>query len=91
MSTFFVNFQEAYYSVRTDSLKYKLEQLGIKGNFLDIAASLYSSTKHSLSFNSYLSTPFSTSIGLKQGDVLRIMFFKLFVNDLRLPLEKHNT
>ena len=32
----FVDFQKAYDSIRRDSLKHKLEQLGIKGNFLDV-------------------------------------------------------
>ena len=43
--TCFVDFQKAYDSIRRDSLKHKLEQLGIKGNFLDIITSIYSSTK----------------------------------------------
>ena len=68
-----------------------MEQLGTKGVFLDIITSLYSSTKISLSFNSYVSTPFSTSIGLKQGDILRTIFFNLFVNDLPMLSSKHNT
>ena len=48
MSTCFVDFQNASESVRPDSLKHKLEQLGIKVNFLDLITSLYSSTKVSL-------------------------------------------
>ena len=44
-----------------------------------------------LPFNSYVSTPFSTSIGLKQGDILGITFFNLFMNDLPMLFEKHNT
>ena len=91
MYSFFVDFQKAYDSIRRDSLKHKLEQLRIKGDFLDIIASMNSSTKVSLSYNSYLSTPFSTSIGLKQGDILSTMFFNLFLNDLPMLLEKHRT
>ena len=53
--------------------------------------SLYSLTKVSLSFNSYISTLFSASIGLKQGDILRTMFYSLFINDLPMLLEKRNT
>ena len=33
--TCFVDFQKAYDLIRQDSLKHKLEQLGIKGKFLD--------------------------------------------------------
>ena len=78
--------------VRRDSLKRKLEQLGSKVNFLDVVTSIYSSTKVSLSCNSYVPTPFSTSIGLKQGDILSTMFFNLFINDLPMLLENivHN-
>ena len=91
MYTCFVDFQKGHDSIRRDSLEHKLEQLGIKENFLDIITSTYSSTKVSLSYNSYVSTPFSTSIGLKQGDILSTMFFNLFINDLPMLLEKHST
>ena len=65
-------------------------QLGIKGNFLEIITSLYSSTKVWLSYNSYVSTIFSTSVGLKQGDIFSTMFFNLFINDLPMLLKKRN-
>ena len=71
--------------------KHILEQLGIKGKFLDLITLIYSSTKVSLSYNSSVSTPFSTSIRLKQGDILSTMFFNLFINDLPMLLEKHST
>ena len=89
--TCFVDFQKAYDSIRRDSLKHKLEQLGIKGNFLDIITSIYGSTKVSLSYNSSVSTTFITSIGLKQDDILSSMFFNLFINDLPMLLEKQYT
>ena len=91
MYTCFADFQKAYDLIRRDSFKHKLQQLGIKGKFLDIITSIYSSTKVSLSYTNYVSTPFSTSIGLKQGDILSTMFFNLFINDLPMQLEKHNT
>ena len=84
-------FQKAYDLIRRDSLYYKLKQILIKGNFLDMITSIYSSTKVSLSYNSYVSTPFSTSIGLKQGDILSTMFVNLFINDLSILLENANT
>ena len=71
--------------------KHRLEQSRIKGDFLDIITSINSSIKISLSYNSYVSTPFSTSIGLKQGDILSTVFFNLFLNDLPMLLEKHRT
>ena len=91
MYTCFVDFQRAYDSISRDSLKHKLEQLGIKCKFLDIITSIYSPTKVLLSYASYVSTPFSISIGLKQGDILSPMFFNLFINNLPMLLEKHNT
>ena len=89
--TCFIDLQKAYDSIRRDGLKHKLQQSGIKGKILDIINSIYSSTKVSLSYTSYVSPPFSTSIGLKQGDILSTMFFNLFINDLPMQLEKHNT
>ena len=91
MYTCFVDFQKAYDSIRRDSLKQKLEQLGIKGDFLDIITSIYSSTKVSLSYNSYVSTQFSTCIGLKQDDILSTMFCNVFINDLPMLIQKHST
>ena len=91
MYTCFVDFQKAYDSIRQDSLKHKLEQLRIKVNFLDIITSICRSTKVSLSYDGFVSTPFSTSIGLKQGNILSTMFFNLFINDLPMLLEKHST
>ena len=89
--TWFVDFQKAYDSIRPDSLKHKLEKLGVKGNLLDIITSIYNSTKVWFSYNSYVSTPFGATIGFKQGDILSTMFFNLFINDLPMLLEKHNT
>ena len=91
MYTCFVDFQKAYDSIKRGSLKHKLEQLGIKGNSLDIITSTYGSTKVSLSYNSSVSTTFITSIGLKQDDILSAMFFNLLINDLPMLLEKHST
>ena len=48
-------------------------------------------TKVSLPYNSSVSTLFSTSIGLKQGNMLSTMFFNLFITHLRMLLEKHST
>ena len=90
LHTCFIDLQKSYDSIRRDSLKHKLEQLGIKGNSLDIITSIHSSTKVSLSCNSYVSIPFSTSIGLKQGHILYTMFFNLFINNLPMLLEKHS-
>ena len=56
LCTFFIDFQKAYDSIRPDSLKHKLEQLGIKRKFLDITTSMFSSTKVSLFYTSYVST-----------------------------------
>ena len=53
--------------------------------------SIYSATKVSLPYNSYVSTLFSTSIGLKQGNMLSTTFFNLFITHLRMLLEKHST
>ena len=62
------------------SLKHKLEQLGVKGNVLEIITSIYSLIKISLSEQNYV--PICTCTGLKQGDILSRMFFNLFINDL---------
>ena len=80
----FVDFQKVYYSIRRESLKSKLEQLGIKGDFLDIITSIYNC------LTTIVSTPFSASLGHKQGDNLSTMFFKWFINDLPMLLKKHN-
>ena len=89
--TCFVDFHKAFDSINRDKLKYKLEMFGIKGKFLDIVASMYNSTQVSLSYNQNISTPFKTTLGLKQGDILSTTFFNLFINDLPMILENQKT
>ena len=80
--TCFVDFQKAYDSVWRDGLKYKLEHIGIKGKFLDIIHSMYKAPKISLLYKNQITSPFYTTVGLKQGDILSTIFFNLFINDL---------
>ena len=89
--TCFVDFHKAFDTINRDKLKFKFETFGIKGKFLDIITSMYNSTKVSLSYNRNVSTPFSTTLGLKQGDILSTTFFNLFINDLPMVLGNENT
>ena len=78
----FVDFQKAYDSIRRDGLKDKLEKIGIIGKFLDIIHAMHKEPNTSLLYKKMVTEPFYTTIGLRQGDILKAIFFNLFINDL---------
>ena len=64
-------------------VKYKFELFGIESNIVNIATSIWNSTKVSLFYNRQVSTPFNTSMGIKQGGILG-----LFITYRKLRLNK---
>lgn len=78
----FIDFHKAYDSVNRNLLLIKLLRLGISGLF-------YRNIKASLNSISYLVkvkgghlNPISSSVGLKQGGVLRPLLFNVFIDDI---------
>ena len=61
---------------------YRLEEIGLIGKILDIIKSMYKSPKVSLIHQDKVSQIFLTTIGLKQGDLLRTILFNIYINGL---------
>ena len=78
----FVDFKKAYDSVWRDTLLNMIHKIGIKGQFLQILKSIYSTKTNSLIYHKFFSPKFIINVGVKQGDPLTTILFNLYINDL---------
>ena len=77
----FVDFKAAFDSVWRKALFYKLLQSNIGGNFLAILQNMYTDVQYCVKVNGTHSTPFSSTVGVKQGCVLSPILFNLYLSD----------
>ena len=61
---------------------YRLEEMGLIGEILDVIKSMCKSPKVSLIQQNKISQIFPTTIGLKQGEVLSTILCNIYVNDM---------
>ena len=78
----FVDFSKAFDYVVRDNLWYKLIQLGVRGNMLNIIRSMYKCTKSFVKSFGSLSEPFICQTGVRQGESLSPFLFAMYINDL---------
>ena len=80
----FVDFKSAFDTVGGGGggMFYKLLKMGIGGNFIKILRSTYSQTKYAVKINGFISRPFASSVGVKQGYVLSPLLFNLYLSVL---------
>ena len=78
----FVDFRKAYDYVWRNALMYKLLQYDIKGLLYYQIKAMYKEVNIAVKQAGHYATPFSSKIGVKQGDVLSPTLFNLYVNDL---------
>ena len=78
----FVDMKKAFDTVRRDLLWYKLQVMGIRGQFLNAVKSLYENVQCTVRVNSLLSPWFDVSAGVKQGCILSPTLFSVYINDL---------
>ena len=88
MFTCFVDFKKAYDNVWREGLLYKLKGFGITGKVFKVIESMYNNSEASIFMNGKVSESFKTSVGVKQGDILRTLLFNIFINDLPKEIEK---
>ena len=85
----FVDLKHAFDLVYRNALWYKLFNMGIDGNILQIFRSMYKTVKSCVRHgNNTYSDFFEISIGLRQGQTSAPAMFALFLNDLEIVL--HN-
>ena len=78
----FVDFRKAFDSVWHDGLLYKLLQINVRGNFYNLIKSLYSNSTSSIKIGNNRTRPFRYARGVRQGCILSLLLFNLYVNDL---------
>ena len=82
----FIDFTKAFDFVVRDILWFKLLKIGVRGNMLDIIKSMYSNVKTRVRHNGCLGEPFTSNIGVRQGECLSPFLFSMYVNDLEAEL-----
>ena len=84
-STFcaYIDFRKAFDWVNRDLLLYKLAtSFDIHGRLFNTLSTIYASSNSQLRLNSYLTTSFNVTSGVRQGDTMSPILFSMFLNDL---------
>ena len=75
----FIDFTKAFDYIVRDNLWFKL---GLRGNTLNIVASMYENVKSKLKFCDKIGNEFFCSLSVRQGECLSPLLFSLFLNDI---------
>ena len=78
----FIDFTKAFDYIVRDNLWYKLVNLGLRGNILNIIKSMYTSVKSRVKYSNKLGNEFQCSLGVRQGECLSPLLFSLYLNDI---------
>ena len=82
----FIDFTKAFDFVVRDILWFKLLKKGVRGSMLDIIKSMYNTVKTRVRHNGCLGEPFTSNIGVRQGECLSSFLFSMYLNDLEAEL-----
>ena len=85
----FVDFKKAFDSVGHQCLFYKLENLGIRGNLLNLIKDIYRKTKCAVKVDGKITDFFYFTKGVRQGCPLSPLLFNLYVNDIFDLIDKN--
>ena len=88
--TCFIDFKKAFDTVWHDGLFYKLQQLGVNGNFLHTLQDIYRKTQCAVKIGDKLTQFFPCEQGVRQGDPLSPILFNIFINDIFKKLQEAN-
>lgn len=87
----FIDYEKAFDSVWQSGMIHKLQKEGIKGKFLKVIKSMYSSIRSCVKVNQNTMTEsFLCNKGIRQGDGLSPALFSFFMNDLPEYFRAHN-
>ena len=78
----FVDMAKAFDWVNEDFLLYKLLLSGVDENFYKSVKAMYTNTESCVKLNRMCIDFFDTTSGVRQGDVLSLTLFFIFINDL---------
>ena len=78
----FIGYEKAFDSVWQSGMIHKLYKYGVKGKFLNVIKSMYSSIRSCVKINQNITELFSCNKGIRQGDGLSPVLFSLFITGL---------
>ncbi|XP_043477868.1 uncharacterized protein LOC122508520 [Leptopilina heterotoma] len=84
--TCFVDFKKAFDRVNRKKLWKKMEDMGIKGKFLEVTKEIYRTTWNGILIDGEVTGKFETNNGVRQGCPLSPILFNIFINDLEETL-----
>ena len=79
----FIDYEKAFDLVNRAFLWQKLLNVGVSGSILNIITDIYSKAKSCVQWKSRLSTQFTCSLGVRQGENLSPLLFSIYLNDLK--------
>ena len=82
----FVDFSKAFDYVVRDNLWFKLIELGVRGNILNVIMSMSNNVKSKVKFNNEKGEEFTCYTGVRQGECLSLFLFSILFNDLENEL-----
>ena len=86
----FIDFKKAFDTVWHDGLFFKLQQMGVNGNFLGTLRNIYANTECAVKIGNKLTNFFPCKQGVRQGDPLSPLLFNIFINDIFKKLKEAN-
>ena len=83
----FVDYRKAFDTVCREALLFKLDQIGIAGNFFKCISYMYNNSCTRIKLIKKLSAAIDVTIGTEQEHPMSPELFKLFIHDLSMRLE----
>ena len=77
-----MDFSKAYDTIWRNALYYKMVNIGVSKNFVQLMQSMYSSLSAQVMLPDGMSKSFLSQVGVKQGCNLSPTLFNIFINDL---------